>query len=406
MVPKGWELKKLEELATVERGKFSARPRNDPKYYGGDIPFVQTGDITAAKTYLSSFNQTLNEDGLKVSRLFPKNTILITIAANIGDTAITLFEVSCPDSLVGIQARKGVDCVWLNSYLETCKDELDGKATQNAQKNINLQVLKPLSVLTPPPEEQQKIAKILLTWDSAISTTDKLIANSKQQKKALMQQLLTGKKRLVNPETSEEFSGGWEEVHLGEVTQFIKDGTHGTHKRYEVGVPMLSAVNITKQHSISFDAAPKISETDYEKIHSKYQIEKGDILLTVVGTLGRVALVEVDTKFTLQRSVAIIRVSSRATNQFLKQLFSSISFNQLLHRKSNSTAQAGVYLGELAKIKLLLPSIEEQQKIATVLTAADKETELLEAKLAHLKQEKKSLMQQLLTGKRRVKIAA
>ncbi|MBU2931196.1 restriction endonuclease subunit S, partial [Vibrio cyclitrophicus] len=265
---------------------------------------------------------------------------------------------------------------------------------------------KPLSVLTPPPEEQQKIAKILLTWDSAISTTDKLIANSKQQKKALMQQLLTGKKRLVNPETSEEFSGGWEEVHLGEVTQFIKDGTHGTHKRYEVGVPMLSAVNITKQHSISFDAAPKISETDYEKIHSKYQIEKGDILLTVVGTLGRVALVEVDTKFTLQRSVAIIRVSSRATNQFLKQLFSSISFNQLLHRKSNSTAQAGVYLGELAKIKLLLPSIEEQQKIATVLTAADKETELLEAKLAHLKQEKKSLMQQLLTGKRRVKIAA
>ncbi|MBU2931227.1 restriction endonuclease subunit S, partial [Vibrio cyclitrophicus] len=141
MVPKGWELKKLEELATVERGKFSARPRNDPKYYGGDIPFVQTGDITAAKTYLSSFNQTLNEDGLKVSRLFPKNTILITIAANIGDTAITLFEVSCPDSLVGIQARKGVDCVWLNSYLETCKDELDGKATQNAQKNINLQVL-------------------------------------------------------------------------------------------------------------------------------------------------------------------------------------------------------------------------------------------------------------------------
>ena len=188
MVPKGWSEHTLDDLALVERGKFSVRPRNDPRYYGGDMPFVQTGDVTSSGTYLKSFSQTLNENGIGVSKVFPKNTILITIAANIGDTAITTFEVACPDSVVAIQPYKHVaDVYWLKKYLETRKTDLDAQSTQNAQKNINLQVLKPLLILTPPYAEQKKIAKILSTWDNAISVTEKLLANSQQQKKALTQ---------------------------------------------------------------------------------------------------------------------------------------------------------------------------------------------------------------------------
>ncbi|PWQ97094.1 restriction endonuclease subunit S [Leucothrix pacifica] len=268
---------------------------------------------------------------------------------------------------------------------------------------INLGDINSLIFPYPPLPEQRKIAKILSTWDKAINTTERLIDNSKQQKKALMQQLLTGKKRLLD-DSRRVFEGEWEEVRLGQITEFIKDGTHGTHKRYETGIPMLSAANITKSHKISFKGAPFISGNDYKKIHSKYEISSGDILLTVVGTLGRVAIVSEDRKFTLQRSVAIIRVSNKADNQFLMQLFSSNDFNHLLVRKSNSTAQAGVYLGELARIKILLPPIEEQHKIASVFTNADQEIERLEQQLADLKQEKKALMQQLLTGKRRVKL--
>lgn len=209
MVPKGWSEHTLDDLALVERGKFSVRPRNDPRYYGGDMPFVQTGDVTSSGTYLKSFSQTLNENGIGVSKVFPKNTILITIAANIGDTAITTFEVACPDSVVAIQPYKHVaDVYWLKKYLETRKTDLDAQSTQNAQKNINLQVLKPLLILTPPYAEQKKIAQILLAWDKAISVTEKLLANSQQQKKALMQQLLTGKKRLLD-ENGERFSGEW-----------------------------------------------------------------------------------------------------------------------------------------------------------------------------------------------------
>lgn len=88
-IPIQWEIRTLESVATVERGKFSARPRNDPRYFeNGDIPFIQTGDVASATRYVERASQYLNSDGLKVSKKFPADTIFITIAANIGDVAI------------------------------------------------------------------------------------------------------------------------------------------------------------------------------------------------------------------------------------------------------------------------------------------------------------------------------
>ncbi len=197
---------------------------------------------------------------------------------------------------------------------------------------------------------------------------------------------------------------GWEFKKLSQITEFIKDGTHGTHKRYESGIPMLSAKNITKKNTVCFEDAPYISEKDYNKIHANYIIKSGDILLTVVGTIGRVAIVpkELSKNFTLQRSVAIIRVTENISNQYLMQLFSNDDFTRLLHRKSNSTAQAGIYLGELGKLKILIPNTTEQQKIAKILSTWDKAISTTERLIENSNQQKKALMQQLLTGKKRL----
>ncbi|MGN5134299.1 restriction endonuclease subunit S [Aeromonas veronii] len=286
----------------------------------------------------------------------------------------------------------------VRQYYKSC-----AAGSSSSMVKINKAVVENTPLLLPSFPEQKKIAKILSTWDKAISTTEQLLANSQQQKKALMQQLLTGKKRLLD-NNGVRFSGAWNLFSLKSICEFIKDGTHGTHIRYESGVPLLSAINITKEGQIDFDGAPFISNEDYEKIHSKYQISMGDILITVVGTLGRVALVETDSKFTLQRSVAILRIKENISNKFMKQIFSAPEFTETLVKKSNSTAQAGVYLGELAKICIRIPEFEEQQKIAAVLSTADKEISALQQKLDALKQEKKALMQQLLTGKRRVTV--
>ncbi|OQK14119.1 hypothetical protein AKL19_05610 [Vibrio parahaemolyticus O4:K55 str. NY3547] len=189
-------------MASVERGKFSARPRNDPKYFGGNIPFVQTGDVVNAQLYVESYSQTLNELGLTVSKIFPTETILITIAANIGDVAITQFPLACPDSLVGIQAKKDMcDSLWLFFFMQTQKSELDSKATKSAQKNINLQVLKPLTVFLPPLEEQEFIAEILLASEKKIALLKQQKTETHQLKKGLMQKLLTGEWRVPVEET-------------------------------------------------------------------------------------------------------------------------------------------------------------------------------------------------------------
>ncbi|MGI2857693.1 restriction endonuclease subunit S [Shewanella algae] len=201
-VPKCWLKVSLENIASVERGKFSARPRNDPKYFGGNIPFVQTGDVVNAQLYVESYSQTLNELGLTVSKIFPTETILITIAANIGDVAITQFPLACPDSLVGIQAKKDIcDSLWLFFFMQTQKSELDSKATKSAQKNINLQVLKPLTVFLPPLEEQEFIAEILLASEKKIALLKQQKAETQQLKKGLMQKLLTGEWRVPVEET-------------------------------------------------------------------------------------------------------------------------------------------------------------------------------------------------------------
>lgn len=151
-IPESWEVLPLGEIAKIERGKFTHRPRNDPEFYGGDIPFIQTGDVSASCGRIRTYSQTLNDKGLSVSRVFPKGTIVITIAANIGYTGILEFDSAFPDSLIGITPLAGIDNEYLNYYLITQQSEMDRKAPQGTQKNINIQFLSPWNVIVPPIE--------------------------------------------------------------------------------------------------------------------------------------------------------------------------------------------------------------------------------------------------------------
>ncbi len=112
-IPTHWNAKKVKYFATILRGKFSHRPRNDPRFYGGEYPFVQTGDVANAEKYIKKYSQTLNDEGLKVSKEFPSGTLVMTIAANIGDMAILNFDACFPDSIVGFVPRDDVNLNFL-----------------------------------------------------------------------------------------------------------------------------------------------------------------------------------------------------------------------------------------------------------------------------------------------------
>lgn len=157
----GWKTAPLAEIAAINRGKFTPRPRNDPRYYGGDIPFIQTGDVVASRTYVTTHTQTLNEDGLAVSRRFEPGTIAITIAANIGATAILTYPMCFPDSVVGIVANGDFAVPeFLEVQLRFFRATLESSAPQTAQRNINLETLRPLRVIVPPIGKQVRFKEL------------------------------------------------------------------------------------------------------------------------------------------------------------------------------------------------------------------------------------------------------
>lgn len=197
MIPEEWEVVRLDEVAKVERGKFSNRPRNDPKFYGGEYPFIQTGDVVNSNGRIQKYNQTLNKKGLAVSRMFKSGTVVITIAANIGDTGILEFDSCFPDSLVGIIVKENMNNIFLEYYLRTRKDYLNSIATQSAQKNINLEKLRPLLIIKPKIEEQKQIAEILSAIDDKINIYKQVKNKLAELKRGLTQDLLEGRARVI-----------------------------------------------------------------------------------------------------------------------------------------------------------------------------------------------------------------
>jgi len=191
-VPESWEVFRLEQITTIERGKFSHRPRNDPKFYGGDVPFIQTGDVTRSGGRISQFSQTLNELGLSVSRIFPKGTILITIAANIGDTGILQFDSAFPDSIIGLTPFSEMDSEYLEYYLRTQKDTMDMLAPRGTQKNINIEFLKPWPVPTPSIAEQKEIAHVLNMLSEKEQNAFQKKSNIDDLFKTMLHELMTG----------------------------------------------------------------------------------------------------------------------------------------------------------------------------------------------------------------------
>ena len=184
-----WEEKKLGSVCDIQRGKFSHRPRNDPRFFGGPYPFIQTGDVVKSEGGAVIASQSLNEEGLAVSKLFKPTIVLITIAANIGDTGLLQTEGCFTDSVVGLIPKKEVIPVFLELVMRGQKENLNKVATTGAQKNINNEILREVSVLLPSVPEQQRIATCLSSLDALITAETQKHEALKTHKQGLMQQL-------------------------------------------------------------------------------------------------------------------------------------------------------------------------------------------------------------------------
>ena len=200
-IPEHWICTKIKYVTDVSRGLFNHRPRNDPRFYNGNYPFIQTGDVAQTTKYITEYGQTLNENGIKVSKKFPKGTLTMTIAANIGDVAILNFDAYFPDSVVGYVPNSNCHGNYLYYVFRAMKMVFVNASTMNTQLNLNVERVKnlnmpfALSII-----EQQQIADFLDTKcsqiDHIITLKQQKIEKLQQYKKSIIYEYVTGKKEV------------------------------------------------------------------------------------------------------------------------------------------------------------------------------------------------------------------
>lgn len=198
-IPADWTVTTLASVGQVDRGKFTARPRNDPQYYDGDVPFIQTGDVAAnLGEKIFEYSQTLNKRGLAVSKVFPEGTVMITIAANIADTCILGVPMCAPDSLVGLIPKNPMDTDFIELSIQRRKRWLFSRAPQSAQKNINLEDLRPLQIGWPKEQERSQIAQQIRLLGRYVKCLEADLYKLGLQKKGLLADLLSGDVEVAN----------------------------------------------------------------------------------------------------------------------------------------------------------------------------------------------------------------
>ncbi|EIK0772347.1 restriction endonuclease subunit S [Vibrio alginolyticus] len=421
MVPNGWKDGRITDIVKSLDAGVSVNSEDD-KDLSCEYKILKTSCVSKG-TFDGREVKSVKERSEIVRLKEPalSNSIIVSrmnTPALVGANAYIRFAPAntyLPDRLWQVKPKSSkVDMCWLGYWFGSrhARYTMSANATgtSGSMKNITKSDVMSMKVAIPPLPEQQKIAEILSTWDKAITTTEKLIATSQQQKKALMQQLLTGKKRLVNPETGKVFEGDWEEVKLKDLFELRgRVGWKGYSKDdlRESGPLTIGGTQISKGYKITLDKPVHLSKEKFDE-SPEIKLEKDDIILVKTGnTIGKSAIYQsVIGDATINPNTVILRKQNNSfvDVKYFHEIMKGEHFQKTLWDFVAVGAQPSVNQKNIYSIRITLPSTSEQQKIASVLTASNEEIELLEAKLAHLNDEKKALMQQLLTGKRRVKV--
>lgn len=401
MVPKGWV---DDNICTVLDRIIDYRGQSVPKSDTG-IKLITAKNVRFGFLDLTE-QEYISDDSYVdwMKRGIPQSgDILFTTEAPLGNACRfpsgDIFAVG--QRTITLRTNQKLDSEYLLYYLLSDKGQrhIDFRSSGSTAKGIKASEFKKLHITYPQLiSEQRKIAQILLTWDKAIATTERLLANKQQQKQALMQRLLTGKQRFAG------FEGEWIDVLLGDIATLTAGGTPSTSNPEFWGgdIPWMSSGEI--HHKQVYSVAGRITHEGLSSSSTKI-LPLNCLLIALAGqgkTRGTVALNKVEL-CTNQSIAAAIFNKQPVIPEFIFHNMDN-RYDELRSLSTGDGGRGGLNLSILRNVKIQLPSIEEQKKIALTLSLADTEIITIQKQIDNLKQQKKALMQQLLTGKRRVKV--
>lgn len=404
IIPQEWEVRRLGDLC-CNQGDYGI---NAPAVaYSNDLPtYLRITDISDDGKFIIDNKASVNSPNSESYHLKEGDIVFARTGATVGKTY--LYNPADGDLVfAGFLIRfspneQKIVPYYLKTYTNTSAYWYWVKiiSQRSGQPGINAAEYSSLQLPVPPLAEQKKIAEVLGVWDKAIEKQSQLIEQLTLRKRGLMQQLLTAKRRLPG------FSDPWKKVRLGDIGKFDKGFGVPKESIKENGNKAITYGEIyTKYNYVIKNVASYI---DDETASISKKITRGTILFTGSGEtledIGKcVAFIDNDVAYA-GGDIIIFNPSIEINSVVLSYCLNSSPVNAQKWKYGQGFSVVHIYQKDLAKIQIEIPSFEEQTAIAEVLTAADREIELAQQKLELLRQQKRGLMQQLLTGKKRVKL--
>lgn len=398
--PGDWEVKRLDEIGKWESG--STPSRNNPAYYmNGNIFWVKNTDLNDG--ILKSSEEKITEEALKENFLKIKKPGTILIAMYCGDTVGKL-------AILDIFATTNQNCCacevfedYYNKFIFYSllfrRKEIQGLSLSGGLSHISKKIIINYSIPLPPLNEQIAISDTLAAFDTHITNLTELISKKKAIREGALEDLMSGRTRLKG------FSGNWEVILLGSKCEITSSKRVFESEWKQSGIPFLRTRDIANFHA-GIEQRDKlfISEETYKKkIAVSGELQKGDLLVTGVGTIGLPFIVATDEKLYFKDGNIIwVKQNKNINPKFLYYLFLSTSIQAQIKNFCGFTTVGTFTIQNAKKIKIPLPTLPEQIAIADTLTALDSEIQALESERDKISQIRDGAMNDLLTGKVRL----
>ena len=404
-IPEGWEVIRLKDVSFgfISGGTPSTK---NPAYWNGDIPWMTSAHISGRT--VTQGVKCITEEGLKNSatNVVPKSNILIATRVGIGKVAVNLVDMAISQDLTGaVLNHKKVNVDFVYWLLSNYTNKLKSLAQGSTIKGLLRKEIENLKLPLPPLPEQRRIAEILTTADIAIQKVDDAIAKTERLKRGLMQELLTkgiGHKEFKDSEVG-RIPRGWEVVRLDDVLELCQYGLSmkmGDGGKY----PIVRMDEIENGNVVS--EITKYVDLD-EKTLRNFKLEKGDILFNRTNSyelVGRTGIFLHAGDYVFASYLIRLRPKHEIVDSLFLTFYLIFSSGRLKQLATRAVHQANINATNLKKFKVSFPEkIEEQRHIAEILSTVDKKLELETKRKEKLERIKKGLMNDLLTGEKRVK---
>lgn len=420
MVPESWEIRQVGEIAHVLRGA-SPRPKGDPRYYGGNVPRLMVSDVTRDGKYVTPQTDFLTEEGAKLSRPMPADTLTIVCSGTVGIPCLLKVDACIHDGFLALDSlSESCNRNYLYYVFFSLRREFDSAATHGGVfTNLTTEILRNFKILLPPLDEQEKIAEILGSVDEAIATTQAVIDQTRKVKQGLLQQLLT--RGITHTKFKETAIGlipeSWEIKTIRDLVikqaNSLTAGPFGTifkAKDFRTeGVPIVQIRHVTEDGFSWGNKTTYMDEEVYKIFHQPYTVRGGDLLITKMGEPPGVACLYPKHEVFGMVTPDVIKAAidpDQADTYFMMCLYNSPPMKKCILELTKGGTRARITLGEFYKLPLPIPPIKEQIEISEVLSGLDSEIQSEIKKLERCEKIKRGLMQDLLTGQVRVEAVA